>query len=471
MNIFKKTNEALCLDGCDELNQISIAINHHHAKTNNPWLAVPVKYRFKTDLAHNISRHKAPGYHVEITMTRIDEFGDPTCLNGKEYTSNYCLNRDTSTPSQATNIFISVKDDMVYLTTKGSLKPFSIFPLYPIGDIHEQKFKTKKGCSVVVLSLNHDEINDIIRAEIEELETGMLGNMVKFENGFWKPSTYLSIWSTLSELYTCILLNEQLRDKGSTLVWLPTNMRGEHKNKKIGDMKGKIARWPDGNPRKMRNDNKKNMPLHVQVQLEGADLTLHRLGCERFSKDTWPTLAKLDVKLDHYAATSNRIFVETHVYSEEKGFEKSGWLWKRNDKEKDDNTPIYITYQVDEKLYTFKLEDLVKEVNDEGTPQFEEYTDIHGRTARKVMGRFSVNTADTHCTRTGMGKYGFYITLDRSNALAKRIDDVLPAMLHDVAIRADSYFKIDPEDDYPTTKQKWVHRMVRKSEELKQRGA
>lgn len=474
--IYKSTIEDLTQHSDDTTTQVAIAINHHYSTIGKKKIALTTAYRHAHDLKNNRGKHKAPGFEVDITLTNLDEYGEPTYGSGKEYASNGCIVMEHSKPSAAAHAIAVVRGPTVYLchpTFTGSdtellTEAFDSFPFNPMEELHETKFKTKPGRSLVVLSYNHDEINEFIRKEIANLETGMLGNMVKFENGFWKPSTYLAIWSTMSELYTCILLNEQLRDKGSTLVWLPVNMRGECSNKKIGDLKGKIARWADGKPRKKRKGSKENMELYVEVQMGGADLTLHRLGSTRFHNEPWPTLANLDVKLDHYAAQSNRIFVETHVYSEEQGFEKSGWLWKRNKKEQENKIPTYITYQVDNLLYTFKIEDLVKEVNDEGTPTFEEYTDIHGRPARRVMGRFNVNTADTHCTRTGMGKYGFYITLDKAHALATRIDDVLPAMLHDVEIRSDAYFDIEPEDEYPTTKQKWVRRMVQKSKECRQ---
>lgn len=466
MNIFKKTNEALCADGCDELNQIAIAINHHQAGEKNPWLAVPVKYRFKTDLKNNISKHKAPGFHVEITMTRIDEYGDPTCFNGKEYTSNYCLNRDTSIPSQATNIFISVKDDMVSLTMKGSMAPFSTFPLYPTGDINEQKFKTKKGCSVVVLSLNHDEVNAIIQEEIDKLSTGVQGDMVRYYKGKWIPSKYLAIWSILSEYRTCQKLNEVLKSKKSDMVWIPTNLRGESKKTKIGDLRGKFAMKEDGSYRKQCVNGKwVKMPLYVYMQRCGADLTMHRIGSERLSKDTYKDEAWLDVKLDHYAGKSNRISIETHLYKEGTGWEKTGWLWKRTNP----GVPVYITYQVDDKLFTFRIEDLVKAVEADGPPEFEEFKNLQGKIFKKPKGNFHVNTSDDNDERTGAGKYGFYITLDKAATLASRTYDVLPSCLHDVALRADEYRTIEGEG-IANTRDEWITRMVHLDTQ-QQRGA
>ncbi|MGL4520533.1 MAG: hypothetical protein ACRCUJ_12920 [Phocaeicola sp.] len=449
----------------------AIAITHHYGMLNKGMIALTVKYRKASDLSTFYGKFSAPNRKADITLTNLDEYGDPTVFANKELASNHIICMEHSEPSEIAQAIAFIRNDRVYLVAAGKAKDcvdpipvsFDNFPLYPTEVIPVAKFKTKKGHSIVVLDYKNKELNNLIQKVADNTPINVLGfYSIPGRNGPIRKQSF-AIWSQLSELYGCLTYNEIYEKEGINKLMVPVDMRGDSSFRKIGDMAKHHGVKDDGTPAwKKVGESWKKTPMAEYRQKCGADATIHEKGCQRLSKSLFPEESFMDFKVDHYAAISRQISIETHTYSPEEGWKEYGWLWKRN-------KGGYTTYLVDDMMYTFETAKLRAHVESHGKPEFKEVYVSPEKTLQVVEGNYHVNINDAHDTRTGMGKYGFFISLEEAARLAERVDPVLHAYVHDVALRAEAYKKLD--DNAQGSKRRWVDRMVRKSEELKQRGA
>ncbi|MGL5963571.1 MAG: hypothetical protein ACRCZ2_04150 [Fusobacteriaceae bacterium] len=465
INALKKHNDD------SMINLIAIATTHHYGMEGKHMVAFTTKYRRDTGQVNGFGEFIVPGSKNDIALTAIDEYGDLIkCHNGYPST-RHRINIESSEPSKSNEATAYVRDETVYLVsaknqdhdTPIQLRAFDSYPLYPTGEIPNATYKTKPGCSLVVLDYESKGLNKLIQKKADDTLTDSIG-FYSIPGKFGPiPQQSYNIWSLLSELYGCMTYNEIYEKEGIEQLMVPVDMRGEGKYRKIGDMAKHKAVKDDGSPVWTKKDGKwVKCKLAVHRQKCGADATIHQKGCSRLAKSLFPELDFIDFKVDHYAAHSKQISIETYTYNPEEGWKEYGWLWKRN-------KGGYTAYIVDDLIYLFKTSKLRAYIEAYGKPEFEEIEVSLNNKFMKVKGNYHVNTADNNDARTGMGKYGFFISLEDAAGLAERIDPILHAYVHDVERRSEEYRKLDK--GMSEGKRGWLNRMVCKSEEFRQRGA